>query len=253
MQFVICTVPAAPVRTEPSHRSEMSNQLLFGDTMEVLEEKGEWLRIKSTYDQYEGWITWHLINEIPEALARQEVFYYASGLTNPITLPSSLLHAPMGSALVGYDAETRLLWNEEYKYHGTFKDIRQSFDQDLLVRSAHAWLNAPYLWGGKTLMGVDCSGFVQTLFKLAGIRLWRDAYQQAEQGQAITLEEARLGDLAFFHNEAGRITHVALVWDPHHIIHASGRVRIDTLDREGIVSSTTGKRTHQLHSLRRFF
>ena len=102
-------------------------------------------------------------------------------------------------------------------------------------------------------MGVDCSGFVQTLFKLAGIRLYRDAYQQAEQGLPVTLEETRLGDLAFFHNEAGRITHVGLVWDTHKIIHASGRVRIDTLDKEGIVSSTTGQRTHQLHSLRRFF
>jgi hypothetical protein len=253
MSFAICTVPAAPVRTEPAHRSEMSNQLLFGDTMEVLEEKGEWLKIKSTYDQYEGWITWHLINEVTEALAMQEVWYYASGLTNPITLTDSLLHAPMGAALVGYDPETRLLWDEQYKYHGTFKDVRQPFDQDLLIRSAHAWLNAPYLWGGKTLMGVDCSGFVQTLFKLLGIRLCRDAYQQAEQGQPIMLTDARLGDLAFFHNDAGRITHVGMVWNPHHIIHASGRVRIDTLDKEGIVNSTTGKRTHQLHSLRRFF
>jgi gamma-D-glutamyl-L-lysine dipeptidyl-peptidase len=253
MQFAICTVPAAPVRTEPAHRSEMSNQLLFGDTMEILEEKGEWFKVKSTYDQYEGWLTWHLVNEVPEALARQEPFYYASGLTNPITLTDSLLHAPMGSALVGYDAETRWLWNKEYKYHGTVKDIRQPFDQDLLIGSAHSWLNAPYLWGGKTLMGVDCSGFVQTLFKLLGIKLCRDAYQQAEQGQPHTLEEARLGDLAFFHNEAGRITHVGLVWNAHQIIHASGRVRIDTLNKEGITNSTTGKRTHQLHSLRRFF
>lgn len=253
MQFAICTVPAAPVRTEPAHRSEMSNQLLFGDTMEILEEKGEWFKVKSTYDQYEGWLTWHLVNEVPEALAKNEPFYYASGLTNPITLTGSLLHAPMGSALVGYDAETRLLWNEEYKYHGTVKNIRKPFDHDLLIRSAHSWLNAPYLWGGKTLMGVDCSGFVQTLFKLLGIKLCRDAYQQAEQGQPLTLDEARLGDLAFFHNEAGRITHVGLVWNAHQIIHASGRVRIDTLNKEGITSSTTGKRTHQLHSLRRFF
>src|SRR6476619_6296222 len=100
MPFAICTVPAAPVRTEPAHRSEMSNQLLFGDTMEILEEKGEWLKVKSTYDHYEGWLTWHLVNEVPGGLAKQELYYYASGLINPITLPDSLLNVPMGSALV---------------------------------------------------------------------------------------------------------------------------------------------------------
>ena len=99
MQFAICNVPAAPVRTEPAHRSEMSNQLLFGDTMEVLEEKGEWLKVKSTYDHYEGWLTWHLINEVPDIWVKQEPFYYATGLTNPITLTDSFSMHPWAPPL----------------------------------------------------------------------------------------------------------------------------------------------------------
>ena len=102
-------------------------------------------------------------------------------------------------------------------------------------------------------MGVDCSGYVQTVFKVAGIALQRDASQQAEQGSPVSLPEAKAGDLAFFHNEAGRVIHVGMVWNDHEIIHASGRVRIDQLDGDGILNRENNRRTHQLHSVRRYF
>jgi cell wall-associated NlpC family hydrolase len=253
MQYAICTVAAAPVRKEPSHRTEMIDQLLFGQTMQVLEAKEEWFKIRSLYDNYEGWVTHHLITEIDETAAKMDVNFIATGLINPITLPNQLINAPMGSALVGFDEETRLLWDEQYKYHGTFRNVAQPFDLDLLWRTAQAWINAPYLWGGKTFMGVDCSGFVQTVFKVLGIKLLRDAYQQAEQGVATDLASGKTGDVAFFHNEKGRVTHVGIILNPGQIIHASAKLIIDELGEKGIVNIENGKRTHPLHSIKRYF
>ena len=113
------------------------------------------------------------------------------------------------------------------------------------------FINTPYLWGGKSVFGIDCSGFVQQVFKMFGIKLLRDAYLQAEQGESVSsIEEGRAGDLAFFQNEKGRVTHVGLILEKGKIIHASGKVRIDTIDKEGIVTET-GERTHIIHSVRR--
>lgn len=251
MEYAICVVAAAPVRKEPNHRSEMVNQLLFGETMEVLEEKDEWFKIRSAYDDYEGWLTYHLIAPVDKQIAESDQYFIASLLTNPITLPDQLINAPMGSILTDLDEETRLLWNPDYKYHGTYRDMRKRFDSEILKKTIQQWINAPYLWGGKTFMGVDCSGFVQTVYKLLGIKLKRDAWQQAEQGVAVRLETSKQADLAFFQNENGRVIHVGIVLDNNQIAHASGKVRIDKLDEKGIVNAETGKRTHQLHSVRR--
>ncbi|MFL5808343.1 MAG: NlpC/P60 family protein, partial [Flavisolibacter sp.] len=234
--------------------SEMVNQLLFGETMEILEEKDEWLRVKTIYDQYEGWLTNHLISSIGEAIALGEVEFIASSLTNPITLPEQLINAPMGAPLVGYDEETRLLWDHRYKYHGTFRKTNRPFDTDFLRRTIQAWLNAPYLWGGKTFMGVDCSGFVQTVYRVLGIKLPRDAWQQAERGTLVEkLSQTKMGDLAFFCNDQLRVTHVGIIIGEGEIAHASGKVRIDTLTEKGIWQRESGKKTHTLHLMKRYF
>lgn len=252
MENAICTVAAAPVRVEPAHRTEMCDQLLFGQTMQVLERKGEWVNIRTSYDSYEGWITEHLISPFTGSLD-EEAEFVATGLVNPVTSHDKLINAPMGAFLVGYDPETRLLWDETYKYHGTLRDTRTPMDLDLLWRTSQAWLNAPYLWGGKTFMGVDCSGFVQTVFRILGIRIPRDAWQQALKGEETDLQNARTGDLAFFHNENGKITHVALVLQPGQVIHSSGKVRVDALDESGIINSDHGRRTHTFNCVRRYF
>lgn len=254
MEYAICPVAAAPMRKEASHRSEMVSQVLFGELVEILEAQGEWFRIRCLYDAYEGWITHHLIEQVDEQLATRSQNFVAKGLVNPVTLPDQLINAPMGAALTGFNEETRLLWDESYKYHGTYRDIRKRADNDLLVNLVHPWLSAPYLWGGRTMMGVDCSGFVQTIFRVLGIPLKRDAWQQATEGNSVSgIEEAKQGDLAFFQNEKGRVIHVGIVLQGGRIIHASGKVRIDTLDAKGIVQQSGGKRTHQFHSVRRYF
>ena len=254
MRYAICTVPAAPLRKEPSHRSEMVSQLLFGETMQIVGLQDEWFQIKSTYDGYEGWLTHHLIAEVIEQMTQMEMPFVAALLVNPVNRNAQLIHVPMGASLPCFNEETKALWEEPYSYQGSYRDTRSPFDYSLLQRTAEAWLNAPYLWGGKTFMGVDCSGFVQILFKLLGIRLKRDAYQQAEEGVPVSSTgDTKGGDLAFFHNEKGKVTHVGLVLEGQQIIHAAGRVRIDRFDSQGIINSETGKTTHELHSIRRYF
>ena len=121
-----------------------------------------------------------------------------------------------------------------------------------LVHDAMQFLNAPYLWGGRSLFGIDCSGLVQMAYKLKNIRLKRDASQQAEQGEAVaSLEEAEPGDLAFFENEVGRICHVGILIDRQKILHCSGRVRNDLIDQQGIFHNDLHEYTHKLKMIRR--
>jgi hypothetical protein len=254
MEYAICTVAAAPVRKEPSHKTEMVSQLLFGETVEVLEKKAEWFFIRTIYDQYEGWITYHLVEEIEKEFAFDIDRYICSGLNNLIGEPYDFFCIPMGSSLTGFQKSTKKLWKNKLVYRGAYNDTKKGFDLSKVSETAKLWINVPYLWGGKTIMGVDCSGFVQTIFKLNGIRLLRDAYQQATQGKEITnLSEIKGGEVAFFKNEQERITHVGILLSNNQIIHASGKVRIDKIDEEGIINVHTGKRTHQLHSMKRFF
>ncbi len=254
MEYAICTVAAAAVRKEPSHRTEMTNQLLFGETMKILETKDEWFHVKSLYDNYDGWLTHHLVDEIERKLAREPLQFVCSDMLNSIQFSDQVINVPMGSALTAFEKDTGSLWDGQYSFDGNYRSFEQPSNKEDLIATAKAWINTPYLWGGKTFMGVDCSGFVQTVFKTNGIRLSRDAWQQAKEGEAVEeLAVARPGDVAFFNNTDGQITHVGILLNSKEIIHASGKVRIDKIDDEGITNAKTSKKTHQLHSMKRFF
>lgn len=252
MQTAICLLAVVPVRKEPSHRSEMVSQLLFGEYVTTGEQKDDFVFIVCDYDGYKGWVQQKQLTPVAEKLATND---YTASFATPVTVNKTLLHIPYAAPVFrqnGYSFQTAgrsiayLLQPQQVWTAG-----KLSFSQQALEAACQPFLNAPYLWGGKSVFGVDCSGFVQQVFKLFGVKLLRDAYLQAKQGSAIgSLEEAKPGDLAFFCNEGGRVTHVGIVLNENKIIHASGQVRIDVLDKEGIVTSA-GERTHVLHSIRR--
>lgn len=249
------SVPAAPVRRKPAHRREMVNQLLFGESVRVLKEKGPlWVKIKSLHDGYEGWLTRTLLEETDGETAGTSSAFVAADPLNLLSAGDRKMNIPLGSSLPFFENGSLRLAGTTYLFTGHYlKRDGQTADGALIERLALPWLNAPYLWGGRTLLGVDCSGFVQVVYKQAGIDLPRDAWQQAQEGKAVKkFAEARAGDLAFF-DRGEEIVHVGIVLSDEKIIHASGRVRTDQLTRKGIIDTETGKRTLKLRAIRRVF
>lgn len=255
MPYAVVNVPAAPVRMKAMHQSEMINQLLFGEAMEILEAKGKrWLLIRSLHDGYKGWIANNLIEEVTAEQAKTQSLYVTANLFNAIKINKESMTVPLGSSLPFYESGKGHIGNGEYVFKGPVKNIGEiTADADAVKKLTRPWLNAPYLWGGRTIMGVDCSGFVQIVFSMMGIQLPRDARVQAKKGKLVKkLADAKTGDLAFF-NDKEEIVHVGILLSSEKIIHASGRVRIDTIDKKGIINSTTGKRTHVLHLIKRYW
>ena len=253
MEYGMVIVPTAPVRRKPNHRREMVNQLLFGETVKVLKEKGSlWVKIRSLHDGYEGWMTNTLLQEIAEADASAAAKYVTADLINTIVIKETKVSIPLGSSLQQFENGKGSIGDVEYGFAGKYKKRgEETASGSMIEELAMQWLNAPYLWGGRTIFGVDCSGFVQVNYKIMGIDLPRDAWQQAQEGNPVNkLKDAAKGDLAFF-DDKEEIVHVGILLGPDMIIHASGKVRIDTIDRKGIINSDTGKRTHSLKAIRK--
>lgn len=258
MSYGLCNLPVIPLRGEPSHRSEMVSQVLFGECFEVLETKNSWLFVRLEHDDYEGWMDAKHYIEISNP-----VFDSLSGDTQSIIGLSShsvcikvgleeMINLLPGSTLPFLNDTEFKLNDQEYLFLGEssvpqVKDFHGSLDE-----TARFYLNAPYLWGGRSLFGIDCSGFSQLVYKHLGVRILRDAKQQANEGRLIgSIQDAKAGDLAFFDNEEGKITHVGIILDDLEIIHASGRVKVDRLDEQGIFCHDTQKYTHKLKAIRR--
>ncbi|MBN8703455.1 MAG: C40 family peptidase [Bacteroidetes bacterium] len=256
--FGICKLSVVPCKAEPSHKSEMVTQLLFGETYQVLKEEEDWIHIKITFDNYECWIhkKQHtaITTEIAEQIA-QSPLTIVSELIQPISCGIASMPITAGCSLPLVKGKDFKIADTEYQYEGAFKRIDFSSPKKKeVVEYAYLFLNSPYLWGGKSPFGIDCSGFTQLVYKLSGYKLPRDAYQQAELGTPLSfVDEGEPGDLAFFDNTEGKITHVGILLKNNKIIHSSGYVRIDNLDHQGIFNKELGKYTHNLRVLKRLF
>lgn len=250
--FGICNLAIIPLRFEPSDRSEIVSQVLFGEHFEILEQMNQWSKIKLQYDDYEGWIDSKQYQIIPEfeyyQLSKDAMVLNADLLEYITGQNNMLLPIPLGASLSFLNHKDINVTN----LHFEGAKISGVKPKNYILNTAFMYLNAPYLWGGKTPFGIDCSGFTQMVYKLNGYKLLRDASQQATQGEALSfIEESQAGDLAFFDNEEGKITHVGIIMDDNYIIHASGKVRIDRLDHLGIYNSETNRHTHKLRVIKK--
>ena len=241
----ICNLSIVPVRIVDSDKSEMINQLIYGDIIEIIEEKEKWVKIKSVFDDYIGWIDKKQYFKIDDNIKLD--------LNNPVysinlvefieNNNNELVTIPIGS-----DISNISLMN--HKFEG--KTISGKNNRNSIVNTALLFLNSPYLWGGKTPFGIDCSGFTQMVYKINGYKLSRDAKDQANQGETLSfIEESEAGDLAFFNNDQGDIIHVGIILQNNHIIHASGKVRIDRIDHSGIYNNDLNKHTHSLRYIKK--
>lgn len=251
--FGICNLAIVPVRSEPSDRSEIVTQLLFGEHIEILERQNQWARIKIQFDDYEGWVDSKQYQVISEANYNQlsnEAVILNADLIDYITSSSDnlLLPIPLGASLSFLNNSEINISN--FDFEGTKTSGIKP--KSTLINTAFMYLNAPYLWGGKTPFGIDCSGFTQMVYKLNGYKIHRDASQQALEGEPLSfIEESEAGDLAFFDNDEGNIIHVGIIMENNYIIHASGKVRIDRLDHLGIYNPELNKHTHKLRVIKK--
>ncbi|MCU0430727.1 MAG: C40 family peptidase [Cytophagaceae bacterium] len=244
-----------PVRYEASDKAEICTQLLFGDliTVNKISEDGKWAYIQQAQDEYLGWIDAKQYKEIPKEqyyTCLQQPMPISRGLFGLIKGQRKFFPILMGSTLPMYHAGVIRIGEEQFEFEGEHM-YPQLGNAKSVENYARNFLGAPYLWGGKSHFGIDCSGLVQQVFKLNNIKLPRDSYKQAEVGQTVTYGAHQAGDLAFFQNVNGRIIHVGIVLPGDQIIHASGEVRIDLLDEVGIFHTEKKIYTHKLSLLKR--
>ncbi|TAF69156.1 MAG: hydrolase Nlp/P60 [Flavobacterium sp.] len=250
--FGICNLAIIPLRSESSDKSEIVSQVLFGEHFQIIETYNQWSKIRLQFDQYEGWVDskqYQLISEQDFKNLSNDSLILSTDLIEYITDSNGLLlPIPLGSNL------SFLNYNEINIKKFSFEGTKTSGikEKNNLIKTAYMYLNAPYLWGGKTPFGIDCSGFTQMVYKLNGYHLKRDASQQSFQGEPLSfIEESEPGDLAFFDNEDGKIIHVGIIMSDNYIIHASGKVRIDRLDHLGIYNTETRKHSHKLRVIKK--
>ena len=254
MTYGICNLSAIAMRKEARHTSEMVSQLLYNETYQVLDKTHEWVLVRkdngpsvyptddpstvsAAFAFYEGWIQAKQFCEISEedfnALKTKKIY---------------LINKPVAE----YKGKFLTLGTPLYEPHPDAVEMPTEFHPEMMVDYAKLLLGAPYLWGGRTTMGIDCSGMVQVCARMAGLLLPRDSSQQVKEGELVYfLQETQPGDLAFFGEEDGHITHVGIIMGDEQIIHCSGQVRIDFLDQTGIFNKERNEHTHRLQVIKR--
>lgn len=252
----ICKVSVAPIRKKADDTSEIISQLLFGELVTILSKKNRsWVKIQCEWDDYIGWMDPKQLTGLSEFEFEEHTTSRAFPLEIAHPIMSGDISFPIvaGSSLPRYDGMTFTIQNDKLVYSGQVITPDQvEMTPELLIKVSRKFINAPYLWGGRSPFGIDCSGFTQVVFKIFGMKLPRDAYQQAELGEMVDFVSAsNVGDLAFFVNKEGRIHHVGIILAENFIIHASGMVRIDKLDHFGIYHKGKRSYTHTLRFIKR--
>ncbi len=252
-EYGICLQTLIALRNEPSETAEMVSQILFGEIYKLIDSLEKWVKIKLINDGYEGWIDKKLAYEIDATQKNQLDKLDKKKVNAAINFiqkenNKQLLPIVAGSEFhIGVNT-TMQIDNKTY----SIPEIEKLKSEINLHEAALQFLNAPYLWGGKSILGIDCSGLIQVVYKTQGIILPRDASEQAKLGNNISfISEAKTGDLAFFDNEDGDIIHVGMFLDSNTIIHASGWVRIDPIDHQGIYKTEEDKYSHKLRIIKR--
>ena len=253
MKTGITRLSLIPVRSSHNEKSEQVSQLLFGEPFEIIQTSGNWLRIRSLYDNYEGWVDRVMAGEIVSAGVPefQDTVVFQNLLNFVFDSQNQQMLVSAGSRIPKPDAFNKfILFGKEFQLATGQENCFKPADD--LTESALKFLNTPYLWGGKSIQGIDCSGFTQLVFRMHGVDLPRDASQQVDLGDTICFRhDAKPGDMAFFENKKGNIVHVGIILDEQHIIHASGNVRIDKLDHSGIYNQELRRYTHELSVIKR--
>ncbi|MDB4533322.1 C40 family peptidase [Vicingaceae bacterium] len=256
MKYGICHLSSAPCRLEPADTSEMVTQLLYGETVKIYEEKKkDWRRAKTAFDNYDCWIDIKQVTIITEEeFEAINSDFVSTELVDVVEMEGSKIVTPisLGSTLPNLVNSTLTFAEFDFSFEGGSINTSNLLHKDNLVGNAMMYLNAPYLWGGRSPFGIDCSGFTQVIYKLNGFKLPRDASQQSEIGDTLSfIEESESGDLAFFDNDEGNIIHVGIMLENNRIIHASGKVRIDKIDHQGIFNVDTNSYSHRLRLIKK--
>jgi gamma-D-glutamyl-L-lysine dipeptidyl-peptidase len=250
MDRYICENVFVPLRSGPSHKSEMLSQILFGEKYTVIDKSGNWLKIETLFDKYSGWIDMDHKQDSPDEgfscghTLNRTLLCYKNDKTKMVLEPGCEVYDP------DFEDKTFVIGKNIY----TAPELSNKFiaTQDSLPDTAMKFINSPYIWGGRIPSGIDCSGLTQLVYKIHGIKIPRNSWQQAETGKNIDfINEAVAGDLVFFDNERGKISHVGMIISSWLVIHASGRVRIDTIDHQGIYKPEIGGYSHHLRVIKR--
>jgi len=255
--YVICPFSNVPIHNGSSDKSEILSQLLFGELAEVLEEKGrQWAKVRCIWDNYVGWVAANQLKAITpsEFELFQSNYAYSLELFQPLMAEKACIPIVMGARLPNFDGLRFQLDGVFYTFSGQAvfpQDVKPN--ADFILKMARRYLHAPFLWGGRSPMGIDAAGLVQMVFKIAGIVLPREAGQQVYLGNSVDfVEQACPGDVAFFENRSGRIAHCGIILPEAEVIHAYGSVRIDKIDHYGIFDREAGRYTHRLRVVKRF-
>jgi cell wall-associated NlpC family hydrolase len=251
MERFVCENVFVPLRIGPSHKSEMLSQVLFGEKYEILGHIGHWMKILTQFDNYTGWIDINHLQHSSEKdksaghVLNRSLLCFKEDKTKLVLEAGCEIYSPDFKNKSFKAGQNTYTTGSEFSEHHV---VTNESVADISLK----FINSPYIWGGRIPSGIDCSGFTQLVYKILGKPILRDSWQQAEAGTEISfIDETKPGDLVLFDDERGKISHVGMILSRGLVIHASGRVRIDSIDHQGIFKAEINDYSHHLRTIRR--